>query len=389
MLAGGSRPSAGERGDLVPAAVGPLRAAEKAVPAGVLIRDTGRADGGYAAEPRLPADQIGAMPAELVSGRDERGREQVLVGQVEGFPHGIGADHDRRPHLAHEVGRIDGDGTPYPPPVDDDLDRLPAERDLAAPCPDRARPGLHQALHAAHLVIVGDEGPLALRIPEELHQPADRGLLGMPVEDDRRHEEEGAADAGVSDVAREPRAEGLGELSLLLGGSRTRELTNDLAELGHAVRGTLEEVARRGEEALRPPPAALEHAVFREAVQAQRLLHPAELHLDAGFTGRLRAVVPRELAVADVVAVAMAEVDPVAIGSSDGAAPAADGVGLLEDHDPLALASEDRARHEPGERRADDDDVGLRLARLHWRREARTGVLGCQRSIDSLSDPQL
>ena len=111
------------------------------------------------------------------------------------------------------------------------------------------------------------------------------------------------------------------------------------------------------------------------------MLHPAELDLDAGFTGGLRAVVPRELAVADVVAVAMAEVDPVAVGSPDGAAPAADGVGLLEDHDPFALAGEDRTRHEPGERRADDDDVGLRLARLHWRHDARTEVLGCQRSM--------
>src|SRR5262249_39569418 len=167
-----------------------------------------------------------------------------------------------------------------------------------------------------------------------------------------------------------------------------RELADDPCELGEAVLGAFEEVARRGEEALGTP-GAVEHGALGEPVQTERPVYPVECDLDARLARRLRAVVPGELAVADVVAVAVTEVDPVPIGTSHGAAAAAAGVRLLEDDDPLAVAGEDRARDQPGERRADDHDVGLCLAGTHGRGDARTAPGGCQRStVDSLRDPQ-
>src|SRR5262245_62692507 len=111
----------------------------------------GRAHRRQATEPRVPADEVGAKALELARGRDELGGKAPRVDQLEVLPHRIGADDDRRANLANEVRPVDGDGTADPAVVDDDLDRLPAEGDLTAARADRARPGLHEPLHAADL----------------------------------------------------------------------------------------------------------------------------------------------------------------------------------------------------------------------------------------------
>jgi len=126
-------------------------------------------------------------------------------------------------------------------------------------------------------------------------------------------------------------------------------------------------------------PAGSDRAAVGEAVHAQRRRDRAERDLDVGLARRLGAPVPGELAVADVVSVAVAEVDPVPVGTSDGAAPAADRVGLLEDDGPLPVTGEDRARDQPRECRADDDDVGFCRAGTHGRgtlAPRRVGVNG-------------
>src|SRR6266850_2580634 len=248
----------------------------------MLFRAARRADRRQATEARLPADEVGAVPAQLMGGDDELPRKESLVHEVEELPHGVGADRDRGAYLVDEVRRVDGHGTAHPPAVDDDLDRLPAERDLPATGPDRPGPGLHEALHPPHLVVVGDEGAVALRILEELHQPADGRLLGMAMEDDGRHEEEGAADARMPDVAGQPRAERLGERGTLRVWPGLCELADDAGELGEAVVWAFEEVARRREEALGTP-GAVEHGALGEAVQAERPVNPVESDLDAGL----------------------------------------------------------------------------------------------------------
>src|SRR5262249_12034231 len=156
------------------------------------------------------------------------------------------------------------DDAAHPAVLDDDLDRLPAERDLAAARPDRARPRLHEPLHAADLVVVGDEGA-ALRVLEELHQPADGCLLWTRMEDDRRQEEERAARAGMADVGGDPRAEPLRDRRVPLGGARAREARDDRGELVDGVRRAFEEVLRRAHELVRAPAAALEDASLGEA----------------------------------------------------------------------------------------------------------------------------
>src|SRR5436853_256115 len=72
-----------------------------------------------------------------------------------------------------------------------------------------------------------------------------------------------------------------------------------------------------------------------EAWQAWRRFHWTERDLDARLARGRRAVVPHRLAVADVVAVAVAEVDPPAAGALDRAAAPAHRVGLVQEDDPL------------------------------------------------------
>src|SRR5206468_8204546 len=114
---------------------------------------------------------------------------------------------------------------------------------------------------------------------------------------------------------------------------RRSEAADSRRQLLEAVIGALEEVARGGEEGLGPPAAALEHRPLGEAVQAERRFHGTERDLDARLARGLRAVVPHHLAVADVVAVAVAEVDPPAAGALDRAAAPAHRVRLVQEDD--------------------------------------------------------
>src|SRR5947199_158341 len=369
VLPGRRGAPARHRRDLPAAPVDALGSPQEAVPSGVVLGTAGRADGRQPAEPGLPADQVGAVPAELAGGGDEVGGKQPLVDQVEVLPHGIGRDHGRRAHLAHQVRPVDGHRAAYGAALDHDLDRLPAERDVAAAPADRARPRLHEPLHAARLVVVGDERPAPGRL-EELHEPADRRLLGVRVEDDGRHQEDRAPDAGVVDARRKPGAELLRDRGLDLLRARRREAPHGRRQLLEAVIRALEEVARGGEERLRPPAAALEHRPLGEAMQAERCLDGTERDLDPRLARRLGAVMPHQLAVADVVTVAVTEVDPPAAGTLDRPAAPAHRVRVVQEDDSLAVPREDRARDQPGERLADDHDVGLALAR-HGRVSAR------------------
>src|SRR5439155_24166752 len=117
----------------------------------------GGAAGREVAEARPPADDVGAVWLQRVCRGDEVGGEEPLVDQLEVLPRRVGADRNGGPHLADEVRAVDGDGTPHAATVDDDLDGLPAERDLAAAYPDGAGPRLDEPLHAADLVVVGHE----------------------------------------------------------------------------------------------------------------------------------------------------------------------------------------------------------------------------------------
>jgi len=100
-----------------------------------------------------------------------------LVDEVEMLPTRVGANCDRRPHLAHQVRPVDGHGAPHPPALDHDLDRLPAERDLPAAVADGARERSISPCMPPTSSSSAMNGPRALAL-EELHQPADRCLLG-------------------------------------------------------------------------------------------------------------------------------------------------------------------------------------------------------------------
>jgi len=67
--------------------------------------------------------------------------------------------------------------------------------------------------------------------------------------------------------------------------------------------------------------------------------------------------VPSKLTVADVVSVAMPEIDPVAVVSADGPSATTDGVRRVEQQHAFAAATENRAGHQTAERRSDDRDV--------------------------------
>ena len=224
--------------------------------------------------------------------------------------------------------------------VDDDLHRLPAERDHPAASADCARPRLHQSLLAARFVIVGDEWPRLGRL-EELHERSHRRFLGVAVEDDGRHQQQRATRARMTNAALEPRPKPLGDRGGNCVSVGARELGENRTELVEAVRRAFEEVAGAGEEALRSP-SPFHHASFRIAVQPQRIGDRAETELDVGLSCRLRTVVPRELTIADVMPFAMTEVDPVTVSVANGAAPPSDRVRGVEDHHSLAVPSKDR-----------------------------------------------
>src|SRR5204863_7355514 len=95
-------------------------------------------------------------------------------------------------------------------------------------------------------------------------------------------------------------------------------------------------------EGLRPPASAVEDDVFGKAMQPERRFDGPKRDLHAGLVRGLRPMMPHELAVADVVRVAMAEVDPPPVRPRDRAAASADSVGLVEDDDAPSLPREQR-----------------------------------------------
>src|SRR5262249_56715666 len=127
----------------------------------------------------------------------------------------------------------------------------------------------------------------------------------------------------------------------------TPELPERRFELADLVGRAVEEVARVGEEAAGGPVAPVDHAAVGEAMHTEHAADRRERDLDVRFARSLGAMVPGELAVADAVAVAMAEIDPVSLGRGDATAAPPDRVGVLEHHDPPALAREDPARPQP------------------------------------------
>ncbi len=331
-------------------------AGEEAVPSRMIVGPARGAHRRQPPEPRLPADQIGAVAPQGLGRRYELRGKAARVDQVEQLPHRVGADDPRGRDLAHEVRAIDGDDTARAPAIDDDLDRFPPERDLAAASADGARPRLHHSLHAARLGIVGHVRRPG-RTLEELHEAPDRGLRRPRVEDHRRHEQQRAPHAGVVDVRLDPGAEAEGERGAHLARVRPREAGEHRSELPEAVGRTLETVARGSEEPCPAPRAAVEHDAVVEPVDTQRARNRPHRHLDPGLAGGLGAVVPRELAVADAVSVAVAEVDPEAVRRRHRPAAAADRVRGLEDHHPPPVPREDGARDEPRQVAPDDDDV--------------------------------
>src|SRR5262249_57750040 len=96
------------------------------------------------------------------------------------------------------------------------------------------------------------------------------------------------------------------------------------------------------EDPVATPVAGVDHGAVGDPVHAQRALHAAQRDGHAGLASGLDAVLPRELAVADVVPVAMAEVDPVPVGGRHRSDAAADGVGVLQHDDALAVPPEAR-----------------------------------------------
>ena len=105
--------------------------------------------------------------------------------------------------------------------------------------------------------------------------------------------------------------------------------------------------------------------------------HATKRDVDARLARRLDPVVPPDLAVADVVPVAMAEVDPVPVVHHAAAAPA-DRVGVLEHDDALPVACEDGAGDQPAEGGPDDDGIGVGVAARHGGRLSSV-VARCQR----------
>src|SRR5262245_37865774 len=98
----------------------------------MVVGRAGRAHAGQPAQAGVPADEIGAKALQLQGGGDEVGGKPPRVDELEVLPDRVRADDHWRAHLADEVRSVDGDGAAYAARVDDDLDRLPAEQDLAA-----------------------------------------------------------------------------------------------------------------------------------------------------------------------------------------------------------------------------------------------------------------
>ena len=174
----------------------------------------------------------------------------------------------------------------------------------------------------------------------------------------------------MADVRREPGAERLGDAPrrTSAGVAAARRPTT-ARQLRETVLGALEEVARepRGSASgpsrrrRRTPPSGKRCRRSGDAIGRS-------VELDARLACRLGAVVPGELAVADVVAVAMAEVDPVAVGALARCPRARRRVSACSRIDDApAVPREDRAGDEPAERGAHDDDVGLVRTAVHGR----------------------
>ena len=177
------------------------------------------------------------------------------------------------------------------------------------------------------------------------------------MEDHRGEQQDGAAHARVRDVRGQPALERHRHRGLHLVGCGAAKTRQRGGELGDGVRRALQRVARHREETRRAPVAGVDHRVVREAMHAQRPGDRRQRDGDAGVPRRVDAVIPGELAVPDVVSVAVPEVDPVAVRRPHAAAPAADRVGVLEHHDAFSVPCQDRGGHQARERGPHDHDV--------------------------------